>query len=241
MIAELRAVPMRALAAPLFMLTLRTLFLLYFFSPFQKPVFGIIVTAWLLYETWNTIRNAIPRLHARDHHHHADEDARILGNARVRPAEAVHQLAPDAPLRAPVPPPVRAPAPRPRPPSATMVDTLANVNIREELGALDARPEAIAAPTIGHRIKTFVELLMLTAHPAVWDRRRAALRQREGRVRTEMNARDVPQPVEGDGDAQANEARARARAELSAVHSRRPAWVVEYMERVRGGDWVDDQ
>ncbi|KAI9447801.1 hypothetical protein H4582DRAFT_1896488 [Lactarius indigo] len=244
MIAELRAVPMRALAAPLFMLTLRTLFLLYFFSPFQKPVFGIIVTAWLLYETWNTIRNAIPRPHARDHHHHhhADEDARILGNARVRPAEAVHQQGPDAALRAQPPPPVQAQAPRPRPPSATMMDTLANINLREELGALDARPEAVAAPTIGHRIKTFVELLMLTAHPAVWDRRRAALRQREGRVRTEMNAREVAsQPAEGDGDAQANEARARVRAALSAIHSRRPAWVVEYMERVRGGDWVDDQ
>jgi hypothetical protein len=240
MIAELRAVPMRALAAPLFMLTLRTLFLLYFFSPFQKPVFGIIVTAWLLYETWNTIRNAIPRPHVRDNH--ADEDVRILANARVRPAEAAHQLPPDAPLRAPVPPPVRVPAPRPRPPpSATMMDTLANVNLRAELGALDARPEATAAPTIGHRIKTFVELLVLTAHPAVWDRRRAALRQREGRVRTEMNAREASQPVEGDGDVQANEARARARADLSAMHSRRPVWVVEYMERVRGGDWVDDQ
>ncbi|KAH8988617.1 hypothetical protein EDB92DRAFT_1947979 [Lactarius akahatsu] len=242
MIAELRAVPMRALAAPLFMLTLRTLFLLYFFSPFQKPVFGLIVTVWLLYETWNTIRNAIPRLQVRDHHHHAvDEDARILGNARVRPAEAVHQQGPDAALRAQAPPPVRAHAPRPRPPSTTMMDTLANINLREELGALDARPEAIAAPTIGHRIKTFVELLMLTAHPAVWDRRRAALRQREGRVRTEMNVREASQPVEGDGDAQANEARARARAALSAIHTRRPAWVVEYMERVRGGDWVDDQ
>ncbi|KAH9049005.1 hypothetical protein EDB84DRAFT_30592 [Lactarius hengduanensis] len=242
MIAELRAVPMRALAAPLFMLTLRTLFLLYFFSPFQKPVFGIIVTVWLLYETWNTIRNAIPRLHARDHHHHvADEDARILGNARVRLAEAVHQQGPDAALRAQAPP-VRAQAPRPRPPSPTMMDTLANINLREELGALDGRPEAVAAPTIGHRIKTFVELLMLTAHPAVWDRRRAALRQREGRLRTEMNVREASsQPVEDDGDAQANEARARARAALSAIHTRRPAWVVEYMDRVRGGDWVDDQ
>lgn len=240
MIAELRAVPMRALAAPLFMLTLRTLFLLYFFSPFQKPVFGIIVTAWLLYETWNTIRNAIPRLHARDNH--ADEDARILGNARLRPAEAAHQMAPDAQLRAPAPPPARAPAPRPRIPSATMMDTLANVNIREESGALDARPEAIAAPTIGHRIKTFVELLVLTAHPAVWDRRRAALRQREGRVRAELNVREAaPQPVEGDGDVQTSEMRARVRAALGAMHSRRPAWVVEYMERVRGGDWVDDQ
>ncbi|KAF8264955.1 hypothetical protein EI94DRAFT_1737243 [Lactarius quietus] len=173
MIAELRAVPMRALAAPLFMLTLRTLFLLYFFSPFQKPVFGLVVTAWLLYETWNTIRNAMPRRH----------DARILGNARVRPAaEAVHPLVPDAPLRAPAPLPARAPA--------------------------------IAAPTIGHRIKTFVELLVLTAHPPC------------------------------DGDIQADEARARAaqaRADLNAIHSRRPAWVIKYMERVRGGDWVDDQ
>ncbi|KAH9045165.1 hypothetical protein EDB85DRAFT_2165684 [Lactarius pseudohatsudake] len=221
-IAELRAVPMRALAAPLFMLTLRTLFLLYFFSPFQKPVFGII--------TWNTIRNAIPRLHARDHHHHvADEDARILGNARVRLAEAVHQQGPDAALRAQAPP-VRAQAPRPRPPSTTMMDTLANINLREELGALDGRPEAVAAPTIGHRIKTFVELLMLTAHPAVWDRRRAALRQREGRVRTEMNVRE------------ASQARTHAQEQaLSAIHTRRPAWVVEYMDRVRGGDWVDDQ
>jgi hypothetical protein len=108
-----------------------------------------------------------------------------------------------------------------------MMDTLANVNLREELGALDARPEATAAPTIGHRIKTFVELLVLTAHPAVWDRRRAALRQREGRVRTEMNAREASQPVEGDGDVQANEARARARADLNAMHSRRPVWVVQ--------------
>ena len=242
MIAELRAVPMRALAAPLFMLTLRTLFLLYFFSPFQKPVFGLIVTAWLLYETWNTIRNAMPRRLARDNH--ADEDARILGNARVRPAaEAVHPLVPEAPLRAPAPAPVRAQAPHLRPPSATMMDTLANVNLREELGALDARPEAIAAPTFGHRIKTFAELLVLTAHPAVWDRRRAALRQREGRVRTEMNTREAPQPAQGDGDVQADEERARAaqaRADLNAIHSRRPAWVINYMERVRGGDWIDE-
>ncbi|KAI0306953.1 hypothetical protein B0F90DRAFT_1683786 [Multifurca ochricompacta] len=240
MIAELRAVPMRALAAPLVMLTLRTLFLLYFFSPFQKPVFGIIVAAWLLYETWNTIRNAIPRLNARDNH--ADEDARILGNARVRPAEAARPLVPNVPLRAPPVPLHRAPMHRPRPPSETMVETLATVNLREESNALEARPEAIATPTIGHRIKTFVGLLMLTAHPAVWDRRRTALRQREGRVRTEINERARESPELGEGEGEGNEAHARARADLRAMHSRRPEWVTEYMERVRrGGDWVDDQ
>lgn len=229
MIAELRAVPMRALAGPLLMLTLRTLFLLYFFSPFQKPIFGIIVAAWLLYETWNTIRNAMPRLRGN---HAAD--------ARARPLmEAAHPLAPNAPLRAPPAPPHRIPVQRPRPVSETLMDTLASVNLRDETNALDSRLEAIAAPTLGHRIKTFVQLLVLTTHPAVWDRRRAMLRQREGRVRTEMNALEAPTSAEGGGgDGQADEALAR----LRAVHARRAVWVSEYMERMRrGGDWVDDQ
>jgi hypothetical protein len=227
MIAELRAVPMRALAGPLLMLTLRTLFLLYFFSPFQKPVFGIIVAAWLLYETWNTIRNAIPRLRGNP-----------TDDARVRPPEAAPALAPNAPPRAPQAPPHRAPIQRQRPVSETLMDTLASVNLREETSALDSQPAALAPPTVGHRIKAFIQLLVLTAHPAVWDRRRAMLRQREGRVRTELNALGGPAPSEGNGDGQANETLARLRAE----HARRPGWVSDYMERVRrGGDWVDDQ
>ncbi|KAI0291696.1 hypothetical protein BC826DRAFT_1021707 [Russula brevipes] len=226
MIAELRAVPMRALAGPLLMLTLRTLFLLYFFSPFQKPVFGIIVTAWLLYETWNTIRNAIPRL--RGNH---------MDDARVRPAEGAHALAPNAPFRVAPVPPHRTPTQRQRPTSETVMEALASVNLQDETSALDLRPEAMARPTVGHRIKTFVQLLVLTAHPAIWDRRRTALRQREGRMRTEMNALEEPANEENNGG-QANEARERARAALA----RRPAWVTGYMERVRrGGDWVDDQ
>lgn len=218
-IAELRAVPMRALAGPLLMLTLRTLFLLYFFSPFQKPVFGIIVTAWLLYETWNTIRNAMPRLHARVPH---------IDDAPMRPPEA-------AVARAAPGPPHRTPMQRHRPASETLIGTLANVNLREETGALDSRPDAMTAPTLGYRIKTFIQLLVLTAHPAIWDRRRAALRQREGRVRTEMNALERSAP---DGDGRTDEVRARVRAE----HERRAGWVAEYMERVRGGgDWMEDQ
>jgi len=118
------------------------------------------------------------------------------------------------------------------------MDTLASINLREETGALDSRPDAMAAPSVGYRIKAFVQLLVLTAHPAIWDRRRAALRQREGRVRTEMNALEVPAQTEGNGDGRSGEVRARAQAE----HSRRAVWVGEYMERVRGGgDWMDDQ
>jgi hypothetical protein len=227
MIAELRAVPMRALAGPLLMLTLRTLFLLYFFSPFQKPVFGIIVTAWLLYETWNTIRNAMPRLHMRGLH--GDE-------APMRPPEAA--VGPNVPLRAAPAPVHRALMQRHRPASETVMDGLARINLREETTALDSRPDAMTAPTVGYRIKTFLQLLVLTAHPAIWDRRRSALRQREGRVRTEMNALEVSAQNEGNGDGRSGDVRARARAE----HLRRAAWVVEYMERVRGGgDWMDDQ
>ena len=230
MIAELRAVPMRALAGPLLMLTLRTLFLLYFFSPFQKPVFGIIVTAWLLYETWNTIRNAIPRLHVRGPH--ADDVV-------MRPPEAA--VAPNVPLRAAPVPPHRTPMQRHRPASETLMDSLASINLQMETSALDSRPDAIV-PNMGYRIKTFVQLLVLTAHPAIWDRRRAALRQREGRVRTEMNALEVSAQTlaqtEGNGDGRLGEVRARALAQ----HSRRAGWVAEYMERVRGGgDWMDDQ
>jgi hypothetical protein len=228
MIAELRAVPMRALAGPLLMLTLRTVFLLYFFSPFQKPVFGVIVALWLLYETWNTIRNAIPHLRGN----HADD-------ARVRAPEAAHPLGPNAPLRAPLAPPHRTPIQRQRPMGETVMDTLASVNLREETNALDSRPEAITAPTVGRQVKTFLQLLVLTAHPAVWDRRRTMLRQREGRLRTEMNALEmVALTGEGNGEGQTNETLMRLRAE----HARRPGWVREYVERVRrGGDWVDDQ
>lgn len=224
MIAELRAVPMRALAGPLLMLTLRTLFLLYFFSPFQKPVFGMIVTAWLLYETWNTIRNAIPRLHVRGPH--VDE----------RPPEPA--VAPNVPLRAAPAPAHRMPMQRHRPAGETLMDTLARVNLREETSALDLRPDAMTAPTVGHRIKTFLQLLVLTAHPAIWDRRRAVLRQREGRVRTEMNILTASAQNDGNGDERSGEFRARVRA----GYLRRAEWVTEYMERVRGGgDWMDDQ
>jgi hypothetical protein len=223
MIAELRAVPMRALAGPLLMLTLRTLFLLYFFSPFQKPVFGMIVTAWLLYETWNTIRNAIPRLHVR-------------GLVDERPPEPA--VAPNVPLRAAPAPAHRMPLQRHRPAGETLMDTLARVNLREETSALDLRPDAMTAPTVGHRIKTFLQLLVLTAHPAIWDRRRAVLRQREGRVRTEMNILTASAQNDGNGDERSGEFRARVRA----GYLRRAEWVTEYMERVRGGgDWMDDQ
>jgi hypothetical protein len=78
------------------------------------------------------------------------------------------------------------------------------------------------------------------------------LRQREGRIRTEANARErepeAPSAdVNGDGENATTEAErierervARVRAELVAQHARRPRWVQAYVDRVRAGEWVDD-
>ena len=56
---EIPALPLRDLVIPLFLLVVRTVFLLYFFSPIEKPVFGILIGAWMFYEAWNAIRAAI--------------------------------------------------------------------------------------------------------------------------------------------------------------------------------------
>lgn len=90
-------------------------------------------------------------------------------------------------------------------------------------------------------------LMALTLYPEIWNRRRTALRQREGRIKTEANARvappaSSPQSEGGEGgeeDVRAA-ARERARVEIVAAHDRRPGWVKEYVERVVEGDWVDE-
>ncbi|KAI0053066.1 hypothetical protein FA95DRAFT_1601413 [Auriscalpium vulgare] len=246
LLAELRALQLRALAAPLLLLTVRAVFLLYFFSPFQKPLFGVIVSAWLLYETWNAIRNAMPRVGARNAGGIAA--ARGAGNghgqaAPVQPGQPVAQPPAPAALRGPAPHNTA----RQQHQGDAVLDHVANINLHEESNALDA-PPGLAPPTATHRLKTFVQLLAVTVYPAVWDRRRTALRRREGRVRTEANAREASEePVEGAGTeggeaaaATAEQARIRARADLAAAHERRPEWVKEYIERVRRGDWVDE-
>jgi len=74
------------------------------------------------------------------------------------------------------------------------------------------------------------------------------LRQREGRLRTEANARErEPDPPSSDrehatteGERTERERVAGVRAELAAQHARRPRWVQSYVDRVRTGEWVDD-
>lgn len=120
--------------------------------------------------------------------------------------------------------------------AAAMFDTLANMNIPLEEQAISGT--ATEEPSFGQKAMVFLGLLATTVHPAVWNRRRAVLRQREGRIRTEAVAREAP--AETGEDTPVNDARAQRRAELAAQHARRPRWVQAYMRRVVDGDWVDD-
>jgi hypothetical protein len=118
------------------------------------------------------------------------------------------------------------------------------MNLRDEDRALEAPPDSppAPAPTFLYKVRAFVSLFILTIHPAIWNRRRLELIQRENRMRMQMNAMERP-PAEGvtDEQAQQEEAkRAEERQQLLEQHRRRPAWVRDYIHRARAGEWVDD-
>lgn len=236
------------------MLIIRTLLLVYFVSPARKPVFGIVVGAWILYEAWGPIRAAIFGA--------AERQAAAAGVPPVRqPGQGV-AARPGPDQNGAAQPRAQGAVPVPRPFDRTgrqvnqadaIIDGLANINIPAEGEALEAAERARPAEEPGfiHKIGTFLILFVLTLHPAVWNRRRGILRQREGRVRTEANARErEPQTPPADSnnedeeDAEDNRAEreriARVRTHLAAQHTRRPMWVKAYVDRVRGGEWVDE-
>lgn len=250
----LRDIPLRPLVTPFLMLIIRIVLLVYFVSPARKPVFGLVVGAWILYEAWGPIRAVI--LGGADRHvvHGAaprpqeDDPAARPGlgqNGAPQPRAQGQGMVPPAPER----------ATRDGNQAGALFDNLANINIPVETATL-AAPEGsrpAEEPGIMHKVSTFVSLLVLTLHPAIWNRRRVLLRQREGRIRTEadIREREPERPgadTAGDGE-NANieeegrterERVARARAELIAQHTRRPRWVQGYVDRVRKGEWSDD-
>lgn len=126
---------------------------------------------------------------------------------------------------------------------AVVFNHLANLNMPEEEQTVFGR-QNIREPSLGRKVVIFVTLLVATLHPAIWNRRRAVLRQREGRVRTEMNALEAGGgAVDGEESEEVKaqkEAREARRREISAVHAMRPKWVRDYMDRVMAEDWVDD-
>ncbi|KAK7049658.1 hypothetical protein VNI00_005689 [Paramarasmius palmivorus] len=225
-VVEVREINLRPFLLPLFMLTFRTLLLLYFVAPARKPVFGFLIVAWILYEIWQPVRNGILRGWQRAVA--AEEQERNRNAARdgqnAAPANAPDTQRPNQP-----------PAPRIGANGGSLLDTFANHDIQQEEDEL-LRGDA-QEPGFRRKAAVFVTLFLGTVHPAVWNRRRAALRPREGRIRTEANA--MNQQEETD-DAELNARRAETRAALIAQHARRQPWIQNYINRVVQGEWVDD-
>jgi hypothetical protein len=229
---------LRAIGTPLILLCLRTLLLLYFFSPARKPVFGLVVGAYVLYEAWGALRGAIGEEAARnanvaarggDRNRQGLAGMPPMGNGAVNGPNAVPGRAAVANLDA-------------------GINYLAQMNLDQEARWIE---NGGREPSILKKLQMFLSLFLLSLHPAFWNRRRVALRAREGELRTEANARDAAlvqqqqQRTDGennDVDAEdLNVRRAREqREQLIARHARRSGWIQEYVDRVRQGDWVDD-
>lgn len=216
---------LRPLLFPLGMMIFRTLLLLYFFAPARKPVMGLIILGCLAYELWHILLPAGAREPRQEPRPEAARDAA----APPQPVRADNHLGDAAQPGGPAAPAgqrnqVNQPVP--------LMDALANVNLDAEERALSGHVSN--PPTLTEKMVTFFGLLATTVHPAVWDRRRAVLRRREGQVRTETTVREQ---ADEEGE---SEARTQRRAELVAQHARRPGWVQDYIRRVEAGDWVDD-
>ena len=219
-VAEIR-VPLRALLMPLIMLTFRTFLLLYFFSPSKRPFFGVVLSLWILWETWGALR-------------------RVFGGNR--PPAALGQARGDAAAAAGAVDPAANPqAQAATPPGENhgqfdfLINFFANMGMASDDAILDnAVPAREPSPLT--KAKQFVSLMLTTLHPAVWDRRRTALRRREGRLRTEANLRESQPPADGEEDT----GRAQARTQAVMKHERRQPWVKQYIERVETTEWAED-
>ncbi|KAG0705517.1 hypothetical protein DFH29DRAFT_988567 [Suillus ampliporus] len=240
-------IPVRALLAPLVMVFFRTLLLLYFFSPTRKPLLGLCIIAWIVYEMWTNVHNVILGPLNR-------ERERLAGVAAEAVRQAPGQGQPADPPETPAPPAQsdtqaheqtqEAQGPPPPSNSISLLDLLARIGIDAEnklLWPTSSLRTPLSPPSLMHKMTTFVSLIVLTLHPEVWNRRCAALRTREGRLRTEANAmeREVER-VDGQELTEDDRKREDTTAALRVQDGRRTPWVKTYVQRVRGGEWVDD-
>lgn len=218
-------VAIRPLLAPLFMLIVRASLLLYLVAPTRKPIFAVLIIAWMLYEIWQPIRNHLLR--------HLQENEQDAGQPEARaPAQA------DAPS-----------------PDDLSVELGSHTRgLAENLGNmyLDTDQEVLAHATlenedpligrrigtrIGQTIGTFIVLAFLTLHPAVWNHRRVALRLREEAVRTEVrNGTTLYQTDVEDEDSFIEREEQLIQA-FQERHFQRPRWIQRYIERVVNNDW----
>ncbi|TFY69471.1 hypothetical protein EVJ58_g366 [Rhodofomes roseus] len=228
---EIRAIPMRAVLIPFLMVAFRTILLFYFFGPTKRPFFALVVVIWILYEAWGAIRLVLGHDRPRDRPQAGAADGPGANQAR-QPGQQGQAQQPNRPVRR-----QRGGTPNAnRSAMQSFLTGLSNMNLRREDSIIDTGAN-VPPPSLSHKIRTFVTLMLLTVYPAVWDHRRAALRRREGRLRTEAHAREAARNAEGEPGREAEIERSRA---LERLQERRPAWVREYVERVQTTDWADE-
>lgn len=229
---EVRAIPFRALMIPLLMLLFRTFLLVYFFSPSKRPVFGLILSAWIFYEAWGALRGV---LGDRPNANNAEAQQDRAGNGA--PAGDQPQPAQGQNVAAGNNGPANVNGARPRQAanqsfSDQIIDTIGSARLEQEERELSGACRCV--PSLPEKLRMFTLLFLSTLHPAIWDRRRNALRKREGRLRTEDNVRQAPV------DENTSQDRIQARDEVTARHERRAAWVQQYVERVLTTEYLDD-
>lgn len=223
---EIRAVPLRALLMPLMMLTFRTFLLVYFFSPSKRPVFGLVISAWIFWEAWGALRNVIggERPVAAAAAAEAAEQPRPAGGAAGNdPERVIHRRARNG----------GADADRAnRTFMQRIINELASANLSREERILNGA--AASEPGLVTKTLDFIILFFSTLHPAVWDRRRTALRKREGMLRMEAIVRDTPE------DPNATPSIIATRRQTIERHNRRAPFARRYVERVLTTEWADD-
>lgn len=238
--------PIRPLVVPLIFLTIRTTLLLYFFQPARKPLFGLMVLLWVTWEVAGAVRGALGgnngRANVRQNNNRVDNP----GNANV-PAGAVGGDGVAAEAR-----PGTNTATQPAAPTSqeAILNHLAQLNLSNEARFVEPNTTpnpSTPPPSLAHKIKMFCALCLLTLHPAIWDRRRSALRGREGRVREDARTREARALQRERGRIEREENRQGGVETESPPETveipppaPRPFWVAEYVQRVRSGDWVDE-
>lgn len=249
--AGIERIPIRPLILPLVMLFIRTCLLLYFFQPTRKPLMGIMVLLWVFWELAGAIRVALAGENARR------QNGAPNGGDRARAAQPNQAPGNGAGPAPPPPPGAAAPgqggenntgAALPTTQDAVL-NKLSQINISEEAKFIEpgtTSDPGAPPPMLFHKIKTFFILLFLTLHPAIWDRRRTALHAREVRVRDDARTFEarVLQRMRERAEREENIRRgmdvsAQPEVEVPVV-APKPTWVMEYVRRVRAGDWVDD-
>lgn len=256
----LREIPMRALLAPLLMVVFRMVLLLYFFSPTRQPLLGLCLVAWIIYEMWTHVRIVILRPLDRAAGNGVGpgvNGAQAAGAPDAAPAAPVARENDHAGDRNTLQPGDRAPNTEPArdaqqvqgPPiprqSNGIVDSLALANVHQEnklLWPLQQPATTPESPTFLLKATSFLSLLVVTLHPEVYNRRRAALRIRESRLRTEMNAIERDEEAR-DSEQMSSEEEQRKiafRQQLRTQHTQRATWLKRYVERVRQDDWVEE-